>query len=72
MTTTPRADNAAALPTRPVTIGWALKRMLMGLLIMFIVIWGAAWLLYSSIDPNLESEAANAFSAKAAAASPRN
>ena len=57
MTTTPHAD-AAALPLRTVTIGWALKRALMGICILFIVVWGAAWLLYASIDPSLEAATA--------------
>ena len=53
-TTTPRADDATALPIRTLTMGWALKRAVIGIIILFVVIWGAAWLLYSSIDPNLD------------------
>jgi hypothetical protein len=55
-TTTPRAENGAGMPVRTVTIGWALRRTALGLLILFVVIWCAAWLLYSSIDPRLDSD----------------
>ncbi|MGQ0672778.1 MAG: hypothetical protein ACT4N2_07870 [Hyphomicrobium sp.] len=57
MTTTPGAEDAAVLPMRTVTIGWALKRAMIGILILFVVVWGAAWLLYASIDRDLDDQA---------------
>ena len=68
--TTTRADDATGLPLRTVTMGWALKRAILGILILFLVIWGAAWLLYTSIDPNLEVGTASAAPAVTANASP--
>ncbi len=65
-TTTPRADEATALPTQTVTMGWALKRAVIGILILFVVVWGAAWLLYASIDPSLDREFGAASGAPAA------
>ena len=55
-TTTPHAEGAARAPARAITLGWALKRTLLGFLILFIVVGGAAWLLDASIDPALEGE----------------
>jgi hypothetical protein len=60
MTNTPRADDAMRLQASPVGLGWALKRAFIGVLILFVVISTAAWLLHSSIDPVLESEGAGA------------
>lgn len=34
------------------TLGWALRRAALGLLIMVIGCGGAAWLLYASIEPD--------------------
>jgi hypothetical protein len=68
-TTTPsrvEGDTVAAL--RVPTLGWAVKRALLGILILFISITGAACLLYASIDP--DEEAAPAAVSPAAPDSP--
>ena len=52
-TTTPsrvEGDTVAAL--RVPTLGWALRRALLAILILFISVAGSAWLLYASIDPD--------------------
>jgi hypothetical protein len=36
---------------RPVTLGWFLKRSLIGLAILMIAMGGLAWLTYASIEP---------------------
>jgi hypothetical protein len=52
MTTTPsRVEGEHLVAIRAPTLGWALRRALLGLLILFISVTGAAWLLYASIDP---------------------
>ncbi len=43
---------------QPVTLGWFLKRMLVGVAILLIAMGGLAWLTYASIDPDVESDAA--------------
>lgn len=43
---------------RPVTLGWFLKRSLIGIAILLIAMGGLAWLTYASIDPDLDSDAA--------------
>jgi hypothetical protein len=43
---------------RPVTLGWFLKRMLVGVAILLIAMGGLAWLTYASIDPDGDSDAA--------------
>lgn len=43
---------------RPVTLGWFLKRMLVGVAILLIAMGGLAWLTYASIDPDADSDAA--------------
>ena len=37
------------------TLGWALRRTLLGIVILFVTIAAAACLLYASIDPDEES-----------------
>jgi hypothetical protein len=34
------------------TLGWALRRAALGLLILLAVAWLGAWLLYASIEPD--------------------
>jgi hypothetical protein len=34
------------------TLGWALRRAALGLLILLVMVVLAAWLLYASIDPD--------------------
>ena len=61
-TTTPASvegTNVVGLQTP--TLQWALKRTLLGIVILFVTIAAAATLLYASIDP--EEEAHPAFSA---------
>jgi len=41
-----------------VTLGWFLKRMLVGIAILLIAMGGLAWLTYASIDPDVDSDAA--------------
>jgi hypothetical protein len=41
------------------SVGWALRRAALGLLMLFVMVMLAAWLLYTSIDPN-EAAAAKA------------
>jgi hypothetical protein len=51
---TERADAAPGASLRPVTLGWALKRALLGIAILVLAMGSVAWLTYASIDPNLE------------------
>lgn len=39
-------------PVDRLTLGWALRRAALGLLIMIVGCGGAAWLLYASIEPD--------------------
>jgi hypothetical protein len=55
-TTTPErveGTNVVVLPQTP-TLQWALKRALLGIVILFVTIAAAATLLYASIDPDEE------------------
>jgi hypothetical protein len=55
MTTTPsRVEGEQLAVIRAPTLGWALRRTLLGLLILFVSVTGAACLLYASIDPEEE------------------
>jgi hypothetical protein len=55
MTTTPsRVEGEHLVAIRAPTLGWALRRTLLGLLILFVSVTGAAFLLYASIDPEEE------------------
>ncbi len=51
-----RNENAAALAqgraAPQLTLGWALKRAMLGFLILFVMFGGGAWLLYSTIEPD--------------------
>ncbi len=53
-TITERADAAPGAELRPVTLGWALKRALLGIAILVLAMGSVAWLTYASIDPDLE------------------
>ncbi len=53
-TITERADVAPGAQLRPITLGWALKRALLGIAILILAMGSVAWLTYASIDPNLE------------------
>lgn len=41
---------------RPVTLGWVLKRSIIGIAILLVAMGGLAWLTYASIDPDLDGE----------------
>ena len=56
MTTTPlRVDGEVVAPLKVPTLGWALRRALLAILILTVSVTGAAWLLYASIDPDEEN-----------------
>lgn len=55
-TITERADVAPGADLRPVTLGWALKRALLGIAILVLAMGSVAWLTYASIDPNLDND----------------
>ncbi|MEI9899356.1 MAG: hypothetical protein WDN31_03635 [Hyphomicrobium sp.] len=66
-TTTPgRVEGTSAAMLQRPTLQWALKRTLLGIVILFVTIATAATLLYASIDPEQE-QGGPAFSAPAAA-----
>jgi hypothetical protein len=54
---TERAGVAPRLPLRPITLGWALKRALLGIAILAVAMGSVAWLTYASIDPALDDRA---------------
>jgi hypothetical protein len=55
-TTTPlRVEGDAVAPLKVPTLGWALRRALLGVFILSVSVTGAAWLLYASIDPDEEN-----------------
>ncbi len=46
---------AAAMPgtvSSHLTLGWALKRAMLGILILSVMFGGGAWLLYTTIEPD--------------------
>lgn len=54
-TTTPaRVEGTNVVDLRAPTLQWALKRMLLGIVILFVTIATAATLLYASIEPDEE------------------
>jgi hypothetical protein len=61
-TTTPaRVEATNVVVLQAPTLQWALKRTLLGIIILFVTIAAAATILYASIDP--DEEAHPAFSA---------
>ena len=54
------AVQTAAVPqmARPVTVGWFVKRSLVGIAILLVAMGGLAWLTYASIDQSLEGATA--------------
>lgn len=54
--TTERAVEAADGPQKTMSLGWALKRVALAIVILSIAVGTVAWLTYSSIDPLLEIE----------------
>jgi type II secretory pathway component PulL len=56
-------DQAATISvpqSRDLTLGWALRRALLGLVILFLAMGSLAWLTYASIDPALDRDEAPA------------
>ncbi len=54
-TSTARVEGTDVAALRAPTLGWALRRTLLALIILVVSIGGAACLLYASIDPDDES-----------------
>jgi hypothetical protein len=52
------AQTVQGAPLRPVTLGWFLKRSLIGIAILMVTMGGLAWLTYASIDPDLDGDTA--------------
>ncbi len=50
-TSTARVEGGSVVALRGPTLGWALRRTLLALVIMVVAIGGFACLLYASIDP---------------------
>jgi hypothetical protein len=47
------------------TLGWVMKRALLGIAILFISMGSVAWLTYASIDPDLDNTPSDAAKAPA-------
>ena len=45
------AESRDVRGTTVVNLAWALKRALIGMLILVVAVGGAAWLLYATIEP---------------------
>lgn len=55
-TTTPTGvEGGEVVALRAPTLAWALRRTLLGIVILTVTISCAAWLLYASIDPDVEA-----------------
>lgn len=52
------APAVQAALVRPVTLGWFLKRSLIGIAILMVAMGGLAWLTYASIDTDADGDAA--------------
>jgi hypothetical protein len=52
--------QAAETPLRPLTLGSALKRAVLGIVILAVAMGGVAWLTYASIDQDLDQGATRA------------
>lgn len=50
-TATPGVDENTVVPQKAPTLGWALRRALLAIVILFFSISSVAWLLHASIDP---------------------
>lgn len=48
-------ESSAVLAARPFNAGWAIRRAVLGLVILVVGIGSLAWLTHASIDPALES-----------------
>jgi hypothetical protein len=54
------SPGALSAPPQLVTLGWALRRAALGLLMLAAMVILGAWLLYASIDPDEASASAPA------------
>lgn len=52
MTAKKTSDQAAPQARTTASLGWAVRRAALGLVLMLSVVMLSAWLLYSSIDPD--------------------
>lgn len=50
----PASEAAAAIPFKPITLSWALRRTAMAIVILAVSIGTMAWLIHASIDQDLE------------------
>lgn len=57
-TTSTRVDEPTAVAVQVPTLGWALKRALLAVVLLGAFIGMAAWLFYASIEPEAESNGA--------------
>jgi len=55
-TTTPVSVEGTTVVLRPPTLQWALRRALLGLVILFVTVATAATLLHASIDPDEDGQ----------------
>jgi hypothetical protein len=55
-TSVENASPVHASAVRVVTLGWFLKRSIIGIAILMVAMGGLAWLTYASIDPNLDGD----------------
>ncbi len=69
-TATPSVDEDAVVPLKAPTLGWALRRALLAVVILFFSISSVAWLLYASIDPEQTDTPAAKSSGERAPATP--
>lgn len=69
-TATPSVDENAVVPLKAPTLGWALRRALLAVVILFFSISSVAWLLYASIDPEQTDTPAAKSSGERAPATP--
>jgi hypothetical protein len=69
-TATPSVDEDAVVPLKAPTLGWALRRALLAIVILFFSISSVAWLLYASIDPEQTDTPAAKSSGERAPATP--
>jgi hypothetical protein len=71
-TTTPeRVEGTNVVVLQAPTLHWALKRTLLGIVILFVTIAAAASLLYASIDPTEEESMSPAGSDSSYSSTPR-
>ena len=52
------ASPVQSVVVRPVTLGWVLKRSMIGIAILLVAMGGLGWLTYASIDPDLDGDTA--------------